>query len=162
MLLTFFSIVLIIFLIEVAGAVVLFVFDDVAKPLFESLEKEIRKDIQENYGDNEAVTSLWNSTMEQFKCCGYRNYTDFDGSPFFDSHGGNFYPTTCCNTTLTGDVCSSRNAQISMIDGCFDKFVNLINDNTVIVAAVALGIAALEIAAMVVSLVLYNNIGNKA
>ncbi|XP_074520037.1 tetraspanin 34a [Halichoeres trimaculatus] len=160
MLLAFFSIVLIIFLIEVAGAVLLFVFDDVAKPLLESLENEVRKDIQQNYGDNEGVTSLWNTTMEQFKCCGYRNYTDFEGSPFLNDH--DVFPTTCCNATFSGNVCNEQNAHISMIDGCFDKLVQLIEDNAVVVAAVALGIAALEIAAMVVSMILYNNIGNKA
>lgn len=32
-----------------------------------------------------------------------------------------------------------------MIDGCFDKLLQLIEDNAVIIAAVALGIAALEV-----------------
>lgn len=32
-----------------------------------------------------------------------------------------------------------------MIDGCFDKLMKLIEDNAVIIAAVALGIAALEV-----------------
>ena len=31
------------------------------------------------------------------------------------------------------------------IDGCFDRLLQLIEENTVIIAAVALGIAALEV-----------------
>ncbi|TMS23697.1 Tetraspanin-8 [Larimichthys crocea] len=49
-----------------------------------------------------------------------------------------------------------------MIDGCFNKLLQLIEENALIIAGVALGIAALEIAAMVVSMVLYKKIGSKA
>ncbi|XP_010738881.1 tetraspanin 34a [Larimichthys crocea] len=159
MLLTFFSIVLIIFLVEVVGAVVLLVFQGVADQLLESLEDEVRKSIQTDYGKDEGLTSLWNATMTQFQCCGYKNYTDFDGSPF---NVGGVYPETCCNSTITVDVCSLNKAEESMIDGCFNKLLQLIEENALIVAGVALGIAALEIAAMVVSMVLYKKIGSKA
>nr|XP_020502071.1 tetraspanin-1-like [Labrus bergylta] len=160
MLLTFFSIVLIIFLVEVAGAVVLLVFQDLAGEILSDLEDGVRKGIQEHYGDSESLTSLWNTTMEQFKCCGYKNYTDFDGSPFNVGHE-NLYPTMCCNVTTTPDVCNKNAAHNSMIDGCFSKLLQFIEDNAVIVAAVALGISFFEVAAMVVSMVLYNKIGSK-
>ncbi|KAK9540059.1 hypothetical protein VZT92_002531 [Zoarces viviparus] len=160
MLLTFFSIVLIIFLIEVAGAVVLFVFKDVAKQALDHLEDDVKKSIKEKYGNNEPFTSLWNATMEEFKCCGYKNYTDFNNSTFYIDHGRDLYPVTCCNETIA--VCTTINAKSSMIDGCFTMLLQLIEENTVIIAGLALGIAALEVAAMVVSMVLYQNIGNKA
>ncbi|KAK2816901.1 hypothetical protein Q5P01_025092 [Channa striata] len=162
MLLMFFTIVLIIFLIEVAGAVVLLVFQGLADQLLKSLENEVITSIRKDYGQSESLTSLWNATMEEFKCCGYRNYTDFDDSPFYIQHGQNVYPPTCCNSTISTGVCSKTKASNSMIDGCFDKLLQLIEDNAVIIAAVALGVAAFEIAAMVVSMVLYKQVGNKA
>ncbi|KAM9856965.1 tetraspanin-1-like [Aulostomus maculatus] len=169
MLLTFFSIVLIIFLIEVAGAVVLFVFEDVADQLFMSLESEVIESIKRDYGSDDSLTSLWNATMDQFQCCGFKNYTDFDGSPFNEQHGGNVYPPTCCNHTIIGasdNICSKIEAEMSdqhlLVQGCVDKLLKLIEENTVIIAAVALGITALEIAAMVVSMVLYKQVGSKA
>ncbi|KAL7404492.1 hypothetical protein ABVT39_015557 [Epinephelus coioides] len=162
MLLTFFSIVLIIFIIEVAGAVVLLVFQDLADQLLEGLEDEVITSIRKDYGSKESLTSLWNGTMDQFKCCGFKNYTDFNDSPFYLDHGGDVYPPTCCNATITVGVCNRNAASLSEVDGCFVKLLQLIEDNAVIVAGVALGIAALEIAAMVVSLVLYNQIGSKA
>lgn len=161
MLLTFFSIVLIIFLAEVAGAVVLFVFKDLAGDLLLGLEKEVRENIQKEYGKSDSLTSLWNATMEGLECCGYRNYTDFDGSPYYEDHGGDVYPNRCCNETITVGICNKNEAQLSVVDGCFDKLLQLIQDNAVIIAAVALAIAALEIAAMVVSMVLYKQIGTK-
>ncbi|XP_071360211.1 tetraspanin 34a [Trachinotus anak] len=162
MLLTFFSIVLIIFLVEVAGAVVLLVFQGLAEDLLGELEAGVKSSIQKQYGneDDAGLTSLWNATMEEFKCCGFKNYTDFEGSPFNTGHGGNVYPTMCCNATITGSgPCNAAAAHISRVEGCFNKLLQLIEDNAVIVAAVALGIAALEIAAMVVSMVLYKKAG---
>lgn len=157
MLLTFFSIVLIIFLAEVAGAIVLFVFKDLAETLIGDLSDEVRKDIQENYGGKDQVTDLWDATMEQFQCCGFSNYTDFEGATFLNTS----YPSFCCNSTLHEDRCTLANAMLSNVPGCFEKLVDFIEDNTVIVAGVALGIAALEIAAMVVSMILYKDIGRK-
>ncbi|CAG5938008.1 unnamed protein product [Menidia menidia] len=145
MLMTFFCIVLFIFLAEVAGAVVLLVFQGLANDLFERLETQVRKSIQKDFGEKESLTSLWNATMEEFKCCGYRNYTDFDNSPYHDSHGGQFYPPTCCQPQDASTACSTETAENSMVEGCFDKLVELFEDNAVIVAAVALGVAAFEV-----------------
>ncbi|XP_023134263.1 tetraspanin 34a [Amphiprion ocellaris] len=159
MLLTFFIIVLIIFIAEVAGAIVLFVFQDVAEELLSDLENEVRDSIQANYGnENSGVTTFWDKTMEGLKCCGFNNYTDFDGSPFNNSPA-DLYPSQCCNSTIPEGDCSLREAQLSNIDGCFDKLLKLIEDNALIIAAVAIGIAALEIAAMVVSMILYKKAG---
>ncbi|KAM4750901.1 tetraspanin-1-like [Anableps anableps] len=159
MLLTFFSIVLIIFIIEVAGGVVLLVFRDVVDELFNSIEDKVRKDIQSNYGKDGDMTSLWNATMEQFHCCGYKNYTDFQGSPFNTLHGGDIYPSTCCLPGLLR--CTIYEAHYSSIQGCFIKLVQVLEDNSLIIAGVAMGIAALEIAAMVVSMVIYCNVVKK-
>ncbi|XP_076026391.1 tetraspanin 34a [Genypterus blacodes] len=158
MLLTFFSIVLIIFIIQIAGAVVLFVFEGFAEELLTDLHEEVRKNIQTHYGLDEKLTELWNGTMEEFKCCGFMNYTDFDDSPFLTSSGGH-YPSTCCNSTM--ETCTESEAMALDVEGCFVTLLQLIEENATIVASVALGVAALEIAAMVVSMVLYKDIGNK-
>lgn len=42
--------------------------------------------------------------------------------------------------TLTGSLCS-----LKTITGCFPKFKKLIDDNAVVIVAVALGIAVLEV-----------------
>ncbi|XP_007551686.1 tetraspanin 34a [Poecilia formosa] len=156
MLLTFFSLVLIIFIVEVAGGIVLFVFTDEVDQIFNNLENDVITDIQANYGKDPGMTELWNITMEQFHCCGYKNYTDFYGSPF---NIGGEYPPPCCHSS-TGP-CTSDLARISNVKGCFVKLVELLEENSIIIAGVAIGIASLEIAAMVVSMVLYCNAGKK-
>eukprot|EP00063_Salmo_salar_P061002 XP_014035837.1 PREDICTED: tetraspanin-1-like [Salmo salar] len=158
MLMLFFIIILIIFIAEVAGCVVVFVFQPLAKEVLEDLSEKVVATIKKDYGKDESLTSLWNGTMEQFKCCGYRNYTDFNGSPFQEISTNPMYPSTCCSKTTT---CPTAAAETSNVTGCFTMLLNLIEDNAVIIGAVGLGIAALEIAAMVVSMVLYQQIGNK-
>ncbi|XP_061587276.1 tetraspanin-1-like [Cololabis saira] len=161
MLLTFFSIVLIIFIIEVAGAIVLLVFQGLADQLLQGLEDEVRKGLQARYGDDNSMTPLWNSTMEEFHCCGYKNYSDFENSPYNTRYGT--FPPTCCNENDNATaVCDLAHAERSDVPGCFHVLLKFIEDNVLIIAAVALGIAALEIAAMVVSMVLYKQIGSKA
>ncbi|XP_060944277.1 tetraspanin 34a [Limanda limanda] len=157
MLLTFFIIVLIIFIIEVAGAVVLLVFKDVAKELLQDVGTAVETSIEENYGKDDGFTSIWDTTMTEFKCCGFNNYTDFYGSPF--NSDGNAFPITCCNSTKGN--CTEYQVEFSEVDGCFNKLLALIENNAVVIAGVALGIVAIEIAAMVVSMVLYKDIGSK-
>ncbi|XP_026142607.1 tetraspanin 34a [Carassius auratus] len=155
MLLSFFTIVLIIFLVEVAAAIVLFVFEPLFQKILDEIEGKVAKSIEDNYGRSESFTSVWNSTMNELKCCGYTNYTDFMGSPFVNSTS--LYPVTCC--TNSSGPCNEMAAKTDIAVGCFQALVNLVEDNAILLAGVALGIAALEIAAMVVSMILYKNVG---
>ncbi|XP_017312675.1 tetraspanin 34a [Ictalurus punctatus] len=155
MLLTFFIIVLIIFIAEVAGAIVVLVFKPLAEDILVKLNENFVKTIQTEYGKYDEFTTVLNNTMQQLKCCGYNNYTDFKESPFVTST--ELYPPTCCLKNTS--ACNLNTAQTEEVKGCFKALVNLIEENAVLLGGVALGIGALEIAAMVVSMVLYNNIG---
>uniref|UniRef100_A0A8C2KYL6 Tetraspanin n=1 Tax=Cyprinus carpio TaxID=7962 RepID=A0A8C2KYL6_CYPCA len=140
---------LIIFLVEVAAVIVLFVF----KPL-------VRADalIEDNYGMDESYTSVWISTMSEvipnnsnsclcfffffwLKCCGYNDYTDFMGSQFETTTL--LYPVTCC--TNSSEPCNKNAAQFWSENGCFQALVNVIEDNAVLLTGMALGFDALEV-----------------
>ncbi|XP_062388012.1 tetraspanin-1-like [Sardina pilchardus] len=155
MLLLFFIIVLLVFIAEVAGAVVILVFKPLAENLIRDLGIKTAENIEKDYGENPDVTALWNSTMDTLKCCGFNNYTDFTGSPFVTETKE--YPSQCC----TSSPCPVVMAQTSAVSGCLDKLVGLIDENSVVIIAVALGIAVLEISAMVVSMSLYCHIDSK-
>ncbi|XP_051572292.1 tetraspanin 35 [Myxocyprinus asiaticus] len=155
MLLLFFIIILIVFIAEVAGAIVLLVFKPLAASLIQRLGDAAVNNIKKDYGNNTDITGLWNTTMTTLKCCGFYNYSDFTNSPFVVKNL--VYPVQCCS----GSPCSLTNAFNSTVPGCFGALKKLIDDNAVIIIAVALGIAALELAAMVVSMTLYCKIGSK-
>uniref|UniRef100_A0A3Q2QIB2 Tetraspanin 34b n=1 Tax=Fundulus heteroclitus TaxID=8078 RepID=A0A3Q2QIB2_FUNHE len=143
----FFMIVLLVFIAEVAGAVVILVFRPLADDLLEKVGTAAVKNIKKDYGNNDDITGLWNTTMETLNCCGFYNYTDFSSSPYHVAHNGS-YPLQCCKSTSQCDAAE-------IVNGCFTKIKQLIDDNTVVIVAAALGIAALEICAMIVSMVLY-------
>ncbi|XP_053713130.1 tetraspanin-1-like [Synchiropus splendidus] len=157
MLLTFFCIVLILFLAEVAGAVVLLAFNGVVEDALKTVEVKVVNSIKGKYGADADFTQFWDVTMDKLSCCGYTNYTDFEGSPF--NRNGSI-PSPCC--TGTSDMCAEANAMESNVNGCYYRLLALIEENTPIVAGVALGVAALEIAAMTVSMILYKKIGADA
>lgn len=151
MLLLFFMIVLLIFIAEVAGAVVILVFRPLADELFAKVGTAAVKSIQKDYGNNTDITGLWNTTMDTLKCCGFYNYTDFKASPYYKMHNSSYPPQCCPDAT----PCNEITAAEKKIDGCFPKIEQLIDDNTIVIVAVALGIAVLEICAMIVSMILY-------
>lgn len=153
MLLLFFIIILLVFLAEVAGAIVILVFRPLADELFSKAGMAAVKNIKKDYGANEDITGLWDSTMTGLKCCGFYNASDFVGSPFYNNEGGKFPPQCCMGITVP---CNLTQTEGSMaVTGCFQKVKDLVDDNTVVIVAVALGIAALEICAMVVAMTLY-------
>ncbi|XP_004562939.1 tetraspanin 35 [Maylandia zebra] len=154
MLLLFFIIVLLIFIAEVAGAVVILVFRPLAEELFNKIGQEAVKSIKQGYGNNTDITGLWNSTMSTFKCCGFYNSSEFKESPYYKNHNNTFPPQCCLNP---GSTCTD-----GTITGCFPKIRKLIDDNTAAIVGVALGIAALELCAMAVSMILYCRIKSES
>ncbi|KAM7386268.1 hypothetical protein PAMA_009075 [Pampus argenteus] len=159
MLLLFFIIVLVVFIAEVAGAVVILVFRPLADELFKKFGTAAVQNIKQDYGKNPDITGLWNTTMTTLKCCGFYNASDFVDSPYYNKNK-NQYPSQCCsnmNNPCNQTMVDSDTA----VSGCFPKIKQLIDDNTVVIVGVALGIAALEICAMAVSMILYCRIKSR-
>ncbi|KAM9392146.1 tetraspanin-1-like [Pholidichthys leucotaenia] len=150
MLLMFFIIVLLVFIAEVAGAVVILVFKPLANDLFAKVGTAAVESIKSQYGDNADLTGLWNTTMSVLNCCGFYNASDFESSPYFTSHNSS-YPPQCCPDTV--QPCYKTN--FTLIPGCFPKIKDLIENNIGVIVGVALGIAALEICAMIVTMILF-------
>ncbi|XP_042304860.1 tetraspanin-1-like [Sceloporus undulatus] len=153
MLLVFFVLTLILFIVEVAGAVVVLAFSSVADIFVEHLKKWAMKSLKEDYERQEDLTAIWNTTMKELKCCGFNNYTDFNSSYFYQTHME--YPSVCC---LDDKPCKESEIDHQK-QGCLHAFQVFLSKNGKIVGGVALGIGVLELAAMVVSMNLYCKIG---
>ncbi|XP_012504417.1 PREDICTED: tetraspanin-1 [Propithecus coquereli] len=158
-LMMFFVILLVIFIAEVAAAVVALVYTTMAEDFLTLL---IVPTIKNNYGSQKDFTQVWNSTMKGLNCCGFNNYTDFEGSPYF-SENNNTFPAYCCTDNVyvndtAKEPCTMQKAENSTVQGCFDQLLDDIRTNAVTVGGVAAGIAALELAAMIVSMYLYSNL----
>ncbi|RLW05755.1 hypothetical protein DV515_00004784 [Chloebia gouldiae] len=153
LLMMFFSVVLIIFIAEVAAAVVALIFTGLAETLLTGLVTPLLK---EKYGANDTFTEIWNVTMTEVHCCGLNNYTDFNNSYFYETHQG--YPKQCCDMRNT---CNSTVAAEMAVEGCFKQILEEIRTNAGVAGGVAAGIAALEIASMAVSMYLYCRLDEK-
>lgn len=159
MLLLFFIIVLLVFIAEVAGAVVILVFRPLADELFTKIGIAAVQNIKKDYGNNKDITGLWDTTMSTLKCCGFYNYSDFSGSPYYNTHSSQ-YPPVCCLSS--SNPCNHTVAASDVVvSGCFQKIKDMIDENAVVIVGVALGIAALEICAMIVSMTLYCKIKSR-
>ncbi|XP_074077639.1 tetraspanin-1 [Macrotis lagotis] len=148
-LIMFFSILLIIFIAEIAAAVVALVYTSLAEHLLNAL---VVPEIRKVYGQQPDITQVWNSTMEGLHCCGFNNYTDFEGSPFFEENHA--FPSYCCGNYTAGS-CSADVAEKAEVQGCFKQLLKGIRTNAAVVGGVAAGFGALELAAMTVSMYLY-------
>lgn len=155
-LLMFFTILLLIFIAEVAAAVVALVYTTMAETF---LTLAIVPAIKKDYGYQTEFTQVWNTTMKELKCCGFNNYTDFNASRFVEEN--KLFPPYCCrgatNDTAT-QPCTENEAKETNVPGCFKQLLYEIRTNAVTVGGVAAGIAALELAAMIVSMYLYCNL----
>ncbi|XP_023284597.1 tetraspanin-1 isoform X2 [Seriola lalandi dorsalis] len=114
--------------------------------------------LQRDYGSDPVVTKIWNTTMNELKCCGFTNYTDFVGSKFEKENAGSL-PPSCCWTNST--QCSQDEAERSAVQGCFEHILETLKEHANIVGGIAAGIGVLEIAAMVVSMYLYCHLDNR-
>ncbi|XP_072847704.2 tetraspanin-16 isoform X2 [Pogona vitticeps] len=154
-LINFFVVTMILFVAEVAGAVVVLAFSSVADIFVEHMKNWAKKTLEKDYGKQEDITAIWDTTMKELKCCGFHNYTDFNNSYFYQTYTK--YPSVCCK--------QNQECQESEIDndkkGCFQEFNVFLSKNGKIVGGVALGVGGLELAAMAVSLILYSQIGTR-
>ncbi|XP_054021337.1 tetraspanin-1 [Dryobates pubescens] len=153
LLMMFFSVLLIIFVAEVAAAVVALVYTGLAETLLSAVLTPVLK---EKYGVDGPFSQIWNVTMEKVSCCGLNNYTDFNNSYWHGQTGT--YPAPCCKNV---EPCNATLAAHSNVTGCFDQIVEEIRTNAGVVGGVAAGIAALEIASMAVSMYLYCRLDRK-
>ncbi|NWH99130.1 TSN1 protein, partial [Tichodroma muraria] len=152
LLMMFFSVVLIIFIAEIAAAVVALVFTGLAETLLTGLVTPLLK---EKYGVDRTFTEIWNITMTEVHCCGLNNYTDFNNSYFYETHGS--YPRQCFGISPL----LHPHPRGCLLQGCFKQILEEIRTNAGVAGGVAAGIAALEIAAMAVSMYLYCRLDEK-
>ncbi|XP_068939303.1 tetraspanin-16 [Petaurus breviceps papuanus] len=150
LLLLFFIIILIIFMVKMASAIIILVFSSIASVLFTHIDSWAVGTLQESYDKEKEITRMWNATMRELHCCGFHNYTDFSGSRYHNQTGG-LYPKFCCKYD---SPCQEYGIDHSK-EGCLEKLKNSLKDNGKFIGGVGLGILVFEMAAMVVSMILF-------
>ncbi|XP_035987868.1 tetraspanin-1 [Fundulus heteroclitus] len=156
LLLTFFSIILVIFISEVAAGVVALFYSSIAEDIVRAWAIPA---LQNGYGTDPMVTGIWNTTMTEFQCCGFSNYTDFMG-PELKEQNRTGLPSSCCSINM--DPCSSIEAARLPVQGCFDPILKNLKEHTNVAGGVAAGVGLLEVAAMIIAMYLFLHLDGKA
>ncbi|XP_059409311.1 tetraspanin-1-like [Carassius carassius] len=149
MLLVFFIVVLIIFILQVIAAVFILLPYSVKENALSSLKEKFVESLEKKYGQDPSFTRIWNETMTNLKCCGYKGYEDFTSSAFVKENSN--YPKQCCSND-PHLLCGKDKAKGEEIRGCIHV---LFDENIPISGALSFLIGIIEIVALIVSLKVY-------
>jgi len=155
-LLKFFSAILaIIFFIQLALGVFVFVFQDKVEGF---VSKKIESTII-NYRDNVDLQSFIDGVQQNFQCCGGKDYNNWQKNLYFNcsSPGAEAcgVPFSCCREDTLNTQCgynirkpsyteTDRNA-IIYTRGCIEAVKEFFKENMIIIGGIAVGLALMQI-----------------
>ncbi|XP_062965053.1 tetraspanin-16 isoform X2 [Cynocephalus volans] len=111
------------------------------------------------YNEPDDYSTQWNVVMENLKCCGVNNYTDFSGSSF-EMTTGHSYPRGCCKSIGTA-ACDGRNVSTHVIyqEGCFPKLLKITKTQSFTLSGGSLGAAIMQLPGILATLLLFVKLG---
>ncbi|XP_032869364.1 tetraspanin-4-like [Amblyraja radiata] len=145
LLLSFFVVLLIIFLLEMIVGILFLCCQD---EINQYAKKELKRGLQfYNTSGNNDLTNGWDIVQTDFRCCGVVSYEDW-----FSVLNGNKVPASCC-FKLVSDCSSTSDTWWK--DPCYDKVIKWLKENIVAICIFGLCIPVLQIMGLVFSLVMY-------
>lgn len=156
LLLAFFVCLLIIFALEIAAGGIAYakrgdIEDELSKEFKNAIKNEYFKDNDTDSGVYKAI----NLFQEDFKCCGFDNFTDWQNSVYNRNTGS--IPASCCidqKNALCQKSTPSALANYYKI-GCFEEVKEFLKDNLLLIGGFAIAFAVIQILGMVFAMYLY-------
>ncbi|XP_061078383.1 tetraspanin-18B-like [Conger conger] len=163
LLLLFFMLILIIFLAELAAAILAFIFRE--QLTREYFSQELKRKYQ-GYNSTDVFTSTWNAIMSTFGCCGVNSPEDFEESLFRHMNPEVVVPEACCQRNrLQGDAadisrqdCLTGGMQFRNNKGCYSAVVDYFETYIYLAGALAIVVLTVELFAMVFAMCLFRGI----
>ncbi|XP_067906342.1 tetraspanin-11 isoform X1 [Heterodontus francisci] len=157
---TYFSLLLLIFLIELVAGILACVY---YQRLSEELKQHLNKTMMENYAEpgKDTITYSIDRLQQDFKCCGSNNSADWQYSAYILSptSGNRLVPDSCCKTVT--EACGRRDhpSNVYKVEGgCITILEQALEDHLLIIGAVGTGGACLQIWGMIFTCCLYRRI----
>uniref|UniRef100_A0A8D0HJ29 Tetraspanin 11 n=1 Tax=Sphenodon punctatus TaxID=8508 RepID=A0A8D0HJ29_SPHPU len=145
--LLYFSMLLVIFLIELVAGVLAYVY---YQKLSDELKQHLTQTLTENYAlpGKKHITHSVDHLQQDFKCCGSNSSADWENSIYILSaeSSGRVVPDSCCKTVTP--ECGKRNhpSNIYKVEGgCITRLEQFLADHLLIMGAVGIGIACLQV-----------------
>jgi len=145
---TFAFIIVVLLVAELGGGIAGYVLRDDIKDAIETNMKELMA----FYNNETATRKLFDHMQQDLKCCGTDNYTDW--YPYFNE--GNV-PNSCCKND-TKDCGKSFKPGSIYTKGCHLALYDVLENNIIIIAAIAIAIAVIQIFGVVCACCLMRSI----
>jgi len=149
MTMTFAFLLGIIFILEIAAGIAAYVMRDQVGDLIE--EKMIASMSEYGQAGEESITTTWNVMQEDMKCCGSRNYTEWE-----DTNYGQI-PQYCCVEDETDPECVDDTSNI-YVDGCLNSLITYVEDNIITIGGIGIGLAFIQIIGIIIACCLAQSI----
>ncbi|KAL7828083.1 hypothetical protein AOLI_G00312350 [Acnodon oligacanthus] len=145
---TYFSCLLLIFLIELIAGVLAYVY---YQKLSDELKQHLSKTMTANYAQpgKEGITQAVDRLQQDFKCCGSNNSFDWLQSVYILSLESEkrLVPDSCCKTITPHCGRRDHPSNIYKVEGgCITKLEHFLADHLLIIGAVGIGVACLQLA----------------
>lgn len=152
MVVTFTSLMIIIFIMELSGGISGYVLRNRAIDVIEVKMEETMK----KYGPNQEISLIWDKLQNNFDCCGLHDYKDWN--KIFENSS---LPRTCCEFKagiLEGNNCYSNMTSDIKPTGCLEAFGNFVKGHAVQLGGAGIGIAFVQILGIWFSIILARSI----
>ncbi|XP_035281622.1 tetraspanin-11 isoform X1 [Anguilla anguilla] len=149
----YFSCLLLIFLIELVAGVLAYVY---YQQLSEELKQHLNQTMTSSYAQQgkDSITQAVDRLQQDFKCCGSNSSSDWLHSVYVTSPegGDRVVPDSCCKTPTP--ECGQRDhpSNIYKVEGgCITKLEQYLADHLLIIGAVGIGVACLQLTGAVLT-----------
>lgn len=149
----YFSCLLLIFLIELVAGVLAYVY---YQQLSEELKQHLNHTMTSSYAQQgkDSITQAVDRLQQDFKCCGSNSSSDWLHSVYVTSPegGDRVVPDSCCKTPTP--QCGQRDhpSNIYKVEGgCITKLEQYLADHLLIIGAVGIGVACLQLTGAVLT-----------
>ncbi|XP_046402581.1 CD9 antigen-like [Ischnura elegans] len=171
MLVTFFCLLLIIVVGEIAGGVWAW---NHSEDLEKMVRDNVKKTVQMEYGEVQSRTIAFDGIQRALHCCGANGPSDWSGSKYNTGEkgaveliasslvGAYTIPTSCCNVEEDDVLCQTgRKAGFASVissvihnEGCIDKLISILRSYGGVVIGVTIGLGIVQFLGLVFSMVL--------
>ncbi|XP_007935261.2 tetraspanin-11 [Orycteropus afer afer] len=157
---TYFCLLLVIFLVELVAGVLAHVY---YQKLSDELKQHLNRTLTENYGQPRAteITISVDRLQQDFKCCGSNSSVDWQHSIYILSQEaeGRRVPDSCCKTVVARCGQRAHPSNIYKVEGgCITKLEQFLADHLLLMGAVGIGVACLQICGMILTCCLHRRL----
>ncbi|XP_058512058.1 tetraspanin-11 isoform X2 [Ochotona princeps] len=131
--------------------------------LSDELKQHLNRTLTENYGQPRAqdITASMDRLQQDFKCCGSNSSEDWQHSVYIRSRDaqGRRVPDSCCKTVVARCGQRVHPSNIYKVEGgCITKLEQFLADHLLLMGAVGIGVACLQICGMVITCCLHQRL----